>query len=152
MGQGVELFRMRRRNRWIAAALSLALMGLAPRVLAGEPTVPEEPLFHPGVDAGTLAVTPGATSAPGAHVADGDLSDWVGTPTNYGGTAVYSRGEYIYTDHLFDAYGADDGRDAQRDQVLDPLAEAAPSTYRLEPLFQANVPGEVGLPNPGPLD
>src|SRR5205823_9586061 len=123
-----------------------------PRALAAEPTVPEAPLFHPGVNAGTLTVeaaTAGAKRA-GPHVADGNLADWVGTPTSYGGTAAYSRGEYIYTDHLFDAYGADDGRDAQRDQVLDPLAQAAPSTYRAEPLFQANLPGEIGAPNPGP--
>ena len=145
----VQLLTMRRRSVVVGALLSVPLLGLAPRVLAGEPTVPEAPLFHPGVDAGALAVTPGPAARAGAHRADGSLADWVGTPTRYGGTAVYSRGEY---DHLFDAYGADDGRDAQRDQVLDQLAQAAPSTYRLEPLFQANLPGELGAPNPGPLD
>ena len=130
----------------------LPLLGLVPRALAGEPTVPEAPLLHPGVSAGSLAVSEGPSTRPAAHKADGNLADWVGTSTRYGGTAVYSKGEYVYTDHLFDAYGADDGRDAQRDQVLDALANAAPSTYRLEPLFQANIPGEVGAPNPGPLD
>jgi hypothetical protein len=136
----------------VAAALVLPLLGLVPRALADEPTIPEAPLLHPGVNAGRLTISDGPAARPGRHRADGNLTDWVGTPTRYGGTAVYSKGEYVYTDHLFDAYGADDGRDAQRDQVLDPLAEAAPSTYRLEPLFQANVPGEVGAPNPGPLD
>jgi hypothetical protein len=149
---------MPRRRRTVAAALLLPLLGLLPRALAAEPTVPEAPLLHPGVNAGTLTVEPAAPAPapggkrPGAHLADGNLADWVGTATAYGGTAAYSRGEYIYTDHLFDAYGADDGRDAQRDQVLDPLAQAAPSTYRAEPLFQANLPGEIGAPNPGPLD
>jgi pimeloyl-ACP methyl ester carboxylesterase len=136
----------------VAAVLLLPLLGLVPRALASEPTVPEAPLFHPGDNAGTLAVTPAANIAPSVHQADGTLDGWVGTPSNFGGTAVYSRGEYIYTDHLFDAYGADDGRDAQRDQILDPLAQAAPDTYRAEPLFQANLPGEIGAPNPGPLD
>ena len=143
---------MSRRRRIVVGALVLPLLGLAPRVLAGEPTVPEAPLLHPGENAGILAVAPAANLTPSAHQADGTLAGWTGTPTNFGGTAVYSRGEYTYTDHLFDAYGADDGRDAQRDQILDPLAQAAPDTYRVEPLFQANLPGEIGAPNPGPLD
>src|SRR5205814_8798577 len=126
-------------------------LGPRPRARAGEPTVPEPPRCHPGVNAGSLAVASGPSTRPAAHKADGNLADWVGTPTRYGGTAVYSKGEYVYTDHLFDAYGADDGRDAQRDQIVDPLAQAAPDTYRLEPLFQANLPGEIGAPNPGPL-
>src|SRR6476659_10016839 len=109
---------MRRRRRWIVAALVLPLAALAPRVLADEPTVPEAPLFHPGVDPGTLNITPAADVAPAAHVADGNAADWIGTATDFGGTAVYSRGEYVYTDHLFDAYGADDGRDRDRDAVL----------------------------------
>jgi pimeloyl-ACP methyl ester carboxylesterase len=136
----------------VAAALVLPMLGLVPRALASEPTVPEAPLFHPGDNAGTLTVAPGPNTTPSVHRADGTLAGWVGTASNYGGTGVYSRGEYIYTDHLFDAYGADDGRDAQRDQIVDPLAQAAPDTYRLEPLFQANLPGEIGAPNPGPLD
>src|SRR5512142_2304911 len=100
-------------RRWgmVAAVLVLPLLGVVPRALAGEPTVPEAPLFHPGDNAGALAVSSAADVAPAAHKADGTLGSWVGTPSNYGGTAVYSRGEYIYTDHLFDAYGADDGRD-----------------------------------------
>src|SRR3954449_11060245 len=143
---------MPRRGGTLAAVLVLPLLGLVPRALAGEPTVPEAPLFHPGVNAGTLAIAEASSTRRTAHRADGNLADWVGTSTRYGGTAAYSKGEYVYSDHLFDAYGADDGRDAQRDQVLDALANAAPSTYRLEPLFQANLPGELGLPNPGPLD
>src|SRR3954471_3951818 len=143
---------MPRRRGMVAAALVLPLLAVVPRVVAGEPTVPEAPLFHPGDSAGALAIAPAANTAPSVNRADGTLDSWVGTPSNYGGTAVYSRGEYIYTDHLFDAYGADDGRDAQRDQIVDPLAQAAPDTYRLEPMFQANLPGEIGAPNPGPLD
>ncbi|MBV9412133.1 MAG: hypothetical protein JO148_11095, partial [Acidimicrobiia bacterium] len=143
---------MPRRRGMVAAALVLPMLGLVPRALASEPTVPEAPLFHPGDNAGTLSVSRGPNTAPPVHTADGTLTSWIGTPSNYGGTAIYSRGEYIYTDHIFDAYGADDGRDAQRDQILDPLAQAAPDTYRAEPLFQANLPGEIGAPNPGPLD
>jgi pimeloyl-ACP methyl ester carboxylesterase len=61
---------------------------------------------------------------------------------------LYSRGELLYQDHLFDAYGPDDGRDAQRLAVHDPLMAAVPETYRIEPALQKNLPGEFGVPVP----
>jgi len=48
----------------VAAALVLPLLGLVPRALASEPTVPEAPLFHPGDPAGALAVAPAANTTP----------------------------------------------------------------------------------------
>ena len=42
-----------------------------------------------------------------AYTADGDLGEWRGTPTNLAGRAQTSRGEWIYTDFLYDDYGAD---------------------------------------------
>lgn len=41
------------------------------------------------------------------HVADGNLHEWRGTPTNLAGRAQISRGEAIYTDFLYDDYGPD---------------------------------------------
>jgi Prolyl oligopeptidase family len=79
-----------------------------------------------------------------AKTADGDISDWVGAPSRYGGTAVYSGGEFVYQDHIFDAYGADDGRDADRLAQTDPLEEVFPEAYRLDALAQADAPGELG--------
>ncbi|MFA5785921.1 MAG: prolyl oligopeptidase family serine peptidase [Actinomycetota bacterium] len=112
----------------------------------------ELPFLHPGTANGSGKVEREAKPArPASHVVDGQTGDWVGTATGFGGTAAYSRGEYVYTDHIFDACGADDGKDVDRDANLDPLAEAVPETYRLEPIFQANLPGEFGFPAPDAL-
>ncbi|MGH2692462.1 MAG: prolyl oligopeptidase family serine peptidase, partial [Actinomycetota bacterium] len=62
--------------------------------------------------------------------------------------AVYSRGEYVYQDYLFDDHGADDGQDAERLAIADPLAEAEPRTYRVDALAQA-AGSEFGAPGPG---
>ncbi|TMK65323.1 MAG: hypothetical protein E6G53_06260 [Actinobacteria bacterium] len=45
--------------------------------------------------------------APKGHRADGNLKDWRGTPTYIAGQSITSRGEFIYTDYLFDDYGPD---------------------------------------------
>ncbi|MGI8512869.1 MAG: hypothetical protein ACR2NH_09620 [Solirubrobacteraceae bacterium] len=42
-----------------------------------------------------------------AYRADGRLAEWRGTPTNLAGRSQLSRGELIYTDFLYDDYGAD---------------------------------------------
>jgi poly(3-hydroxybutyrate) depolymerase len=86
--------------------------------------------------------------APVAKTADGEISDWIGSPSRFGGTAIYSGGELIYQDHLFDALGPDDGRDAARFDQTDPLEEALPGTYRIDALAQADAPGEFGAPAP----
>ncbi len=44
------------------------------------------------------------------HSADGRLGEWRGTPTNLAGRVQISRGELIYTDFLYDDYGADRNR------------------------------------------
>jgi pimeloyl-ACP methyl ester carboxylesterase len=62
---------------------------------------------------------------------------------------MYSRGELVYRDHIFDAYGADNGQDAQRLSVLDPATAAVPEFYRLDPAYRY-APGEFGVPT-GPL-
>ena len=61
-----------------------------------------------------LALAPAATAPPlaaaaksPAHRSDGKLSDWRGTPTNLGGRTQLSKGELIYSDYLYDDYGAD---------------------------------------------
>ena len=79
---------------------------------------------------------------------DGRFDDWRGRPSGFGGSSIYSGGELIYQDHLFDAFGADNGQDVQRQSVLDPLAQAAAETYRVEPALQY-LPGELGIPTPG---
>jgi Prolyl oligopeptidase family len=79
---------------------------------------------------------------------DGSPGDWRGRATGFGGSTVYSCGELVYQDHLFDAYGPDDGKDKQRLAVQDPLQATVPEIYRLDPAIQY-VPGEFGIPTPG---
>jgi hypothetical protein len=101
---------------------------------------------------GALITQAQPARAPSAKTVDGDPSDWIGAPTRLGGTARLDAGEYIYSDYLFDAWGADDGGDAQRLALLDPLAEVEPRTFRFDQLFQAagdqfGAPQPVGTPD-----
>lgn len=83
--------------------------------------------------------------APSQKTIDGDPSDWIGVSPRIGGATVLSAGELIHNDFLFDAYGADDGVDAQRLELLEPLAD-------IDALFQA-AGDQFGLPPPiGALD
>ena len=95
---------------------------------------------------GTTIALPSMARTPKAL--DAAVADWGGTPTGFGGTLVRSRGELIYTDHLFDAYGADDGRDVERLERLGAAHDNIPETYRLEALAQQDPAGEFGVPVP----
>ena len=53
-----------------------------------------------------LALAPGASGAPARRV-DGKLGDWRGSPSMVSGQTTLSRGELIYTDWLYDDFGAD---------------------------------------------
>lgn len=129
------------------AALVVAAFPLASpagaQVPQGDPT--DLPVLSEQTERGTSTTRDVAGPAPVAKVADGDISDWVGVPSRYGGTIVYSGGELVYQDHIFDAHGADDGRDAQRLKDTSAAEEAAPSTYRIDALSQADAPGELGV-------
>ncbi|MEA2453616.1 MAG: hypothetical protein QOG04_2326 [Actinomycetota bacterium] len=132
------------RARFLAlgTALSLAFAPSAlAQVLSGEPT--DLPVLSAETPAGEGTIVPAEPIAPVAKQVDGDISDWVGTASRYGGTAVYSGGEYVYQDHIFDANGPDDGRDTRRTEDQAALQEAAPGTYRIEGLGQADAVGEV---------
>src|SRR5688500_15083748 len=123
-----------------------ALLLLVPGVAVAAPVLSTE------VPAGTgeVASLPGA--GPSAKTIDGSIADWHGRAPGFGGSLIYSRGELPYQDLLFDAWGPDAGRDAQRLAVQDPLLEALPETYRIDPALQANLPGEFGLPTPEQLE
>ena len=131
--------------------MGAAAAALAPVAGAQRP-VDDAPVTSVEVRAGTArtrALPP--VPLPSRRV-DGVLSDWRGRLAGFGGTSFVSRGELVYQDHLFDAYGPDDGRDARRLAVQDPLAEEIPDTYRIDPALQANLPGEFGLPAPSELE
>ncbi len=132
------------------AASSLAVLAaFAATAAAQEPTAP---LLGVETPRGGGVVVPIAPHKPTGKTLDGLVGDWKGRGTGFGGTIVRSRGELVYTDHLFDAYGADDGRDAKRLEERDgPMQEAVPETYRLEALAQNDPAGQFGLPAPEQL-
>ena len=114
-----------------------ALLLLVPGTASAAPVLSRE------VPPGTAVKSPLPNAAPSAKTVDGSAADWRGRLPGFGGAAFYSRGELLYQDHLFDAWGADDGRDVQRLSVQDPLLEALPETYRIDPALQANLPRRV---------
>ena len=132
----------------LVAGLLVAGTGSAIAARTVPEPAPELPVLHDETERGTVVVT-GTTRQPRSEkVVDGAVSDWIGTPSRLGGSTVRSAGELIYSDYLFDAYGADDGGDAQRLAVIDPLHEGVPETYRLDPIFQLDLPGELGIDTP----
>jgi hypothetical protein len=149
-----------RGRAWLAAIAVLATgaLGLVPvddgvATTTGGETSPgalpvDPPVLGAEVPRGTWTVTPTDPVPPAQRTVDGDPGDWTGESPGYAGTVVHDAGELIYTDHLFDAYGADDGTDAQRRERLGAAEEAVPEAYRLESTINANLPGQVGFPPP----
>ncbi len=89
---------------------------------------------------------------PSTKTVDGSPHDWIGAASRIGGTTRMDAGELIHSDFLFDAYGADDGTDAQRLALLDPLADVDARIGRFDALFQA-LGDQFGAPEPlGALD
>jgi hypothetical protein len=81
---------------------------------------------------------------------DGSIGDWRGSLPGFGGAEMYSHGELVYEDHIFDAYGPANAYEAARMAVMDPAISAVPEFYRLDPAYQY-LPGEFGIPT-GPLE
>lgn len=142
---------MRKISIWLC--LVSLLIAAAPVIGRAAPLDAVEllPVLHSATVPGLWKTEPAGMIAPAARTVDGNISDWIGTSARYAGASIVSAGELIYTDHLFDAYGADNGTDADRVAKLGPLEDAAPQTYRIEPLLQADAPGEIGVPNPYPV-
>src|SRR3954453_18549432 len=122
----------------------VAVLALAPAASAATP-----PAFRTEVPAGGGPPDFLGNHPEAARTIDGDPSDWQGRPPGLRGATASSRGELVYEDHIFDAYGPDNGQDAQRMSVMDPLTAAVPEFYRLDPAYQY-APGEFGIPT-GPL-
>lgn len=131
---------------FVRRLLALLAVALAAPASAQALTLP---VFRDQVPAGggTFRELAPAFDSP-RHV-DGKLTDWRGSLPGFGGAMMYSRGELVYEDHIFDAYGADNGQNTARLGVLDPLTATLPEFYRLDPAYQY-LPGEFGIPT-GPL-
>ncbi|MEJ7786218.1 MAG: prolyl oligopeptidase family serine peptidase [Solirubrobacteraceae bacterium] len=140
--------------RCLPVALACLLTAAVAAVPAGA-----EPNLPPGVSAPVLRspVPAGAgtnVALPGRHdgprKVDGDASDWAGSLPGFGGAAMYSGGELVYQDHLFDAYGADEGQDAARAAIYDQGVSFLPQLYRVDATALQYAPGELGVPT-GPF-
>lgn len=105
------------------------------------------PVLSYPVPRGGLARCTAAARTPSTKTADGDPGDWIGTPSRIGGTTRLDAGESIHSDFLFDAYGADDGTDAERLALLDPLAGIDARIARFDALMQA-AGDQLGVPMP----
>lgn len=107
------------------------------------------PVLTAAIAPGGGAITPLRAAHDPARAVDGDFADWTGRLPGFGGAMDYSHGELVYEDHIFDAYGADNGQDYARFQVEDPLQAAVPEAYRIDPALEY-APGEFGIPT-GPF-
>ena len=143
------LYMVSRRSALLSAAVALVLSSTTAAVAHHLPptSAPEAPVAHGELRRGGVTVDATSQQPVTPKVTEGSFLDWVGTPSNLGGITIRSKGELIYTDHVFDAHGADDGADAERLATLDPLAEAVPETYRIDPVFQVDPLGELGAPD-----
>lgn len=103
------------------------------------------PVLTAAIPPGGGAITALRAAHDPARTIDGDPSDWTGKLPGFGGALFYSHGELVYEDHIFDAYGPDNGQDAARFQVEDPLQAAVPEAYRVDPALEY-APGEFGVP------
>lgn len=142
---------MGRTRAVVAGAVALAVAGAAVAIPLAfgdnlPDPLPELPVLHEATARGTGIVAPAADRRPAGKTVDGATSDWKGVATGFGGMWVRSRGELIYTDHIFDAYGADDGADAERLARFEAVNGPVPEGYRVEPVFAYDVPGELGVP------
>jgi S-formylglutathione hydrolase FrmB len=131
--------------RSLVAGIAAAALLAAPPALAQDVTFP---VVGTETKRGTGTLTKLPSQERSGKTLDGLRADWTGTGTGFAGTIVRSRGELVYTDHLFDAYGADDGRDVERLNTLGPAYDAVPETYRLEALAQQDPAGQFGIPAP----
>src|SRR4051794_1141536 len=127
----------------IALAGALAALAATPAAHAAS-----TPILGAETPAGTGKIAALHAARPTPKTLDGQIGDWTGTPAGFSGPIVRSRGELIYTDHLFDAYGADDGKDADYLAKTAPVNDNVPEAYRLEALLQNDPAGELGVPAP----
>lgn len=144
---------IRRHLCGIACAVALLCAAAAIPATAAPEQVPDRaPLLSEPLERGALVRRPAPYRQPSVKRIDGDVDDWKGQAPGLGGTWRYDAGEHIYTDFLFDDFGADDGDDAQRLALLTPLRQAESRTARLDQLFQAagdqfDAPRPIGAPD-----
>ena len=129
---------MRRTALLAGAAVLMAALGAVGPGRAQ--TLDDVPGLPTPVAAGALTTADMATITPSPKVVDGSPSDWTGTRTGYAGAVRHSAGELVYEDHVFDAYGADNGKDTATIAAVHPVADAVAPAWRAEAM-PPNLPG-----------
>lgn len=129
------------------------------KVVSKDGCTAPEPIATPLLDLVVVLSTPVARGGlircaetpvtPSAKVVDGDPSDWTGEAPRFGGGTRLHSGELIHNDFVFDAYGADDGTDAERLDMIEPLTTVDARFFRYDMLSQAtgdqlDVPSPIG--------
>jgi hypothetical protein len=137
---------MRRRSPLLTVFLCVLAVGGSAAGVIPE-SVPDVPVLVAEIAPGRLKTASAPDVSPAPKTVDGEVADWVGVPTRLGGTAIYSAGEYVYSDFTGDDWGADDGHDRDRLARLDPLRAIEPRTYKLDPLGQV-LGDEFGVGGP----
>jgi poly(3-hydroxybutyrate) depolymerase len=99
------------------------------------------------VPRGDLVYGAASPVTPSSKTIDGNPADWAGQATRIGGTEVIHSGEHIYTDYLFDAFGADAGEDARRLAALALAGQISSRTERVDAL-QTAAGDQLGVPQP----
>jgi len=132
---------------------SAALAGIAVALVASSaraiiPDAVPTPILGAETRMGSLIVSDARRVTPTPKTIDGNVLDWTGVPTRLAGTAIYSHGEYVYQDHIDDAWGADDGKDEQRVAQNAPLMSAEPRLYRPLEAFPQAAGDQFGAPTP----
>jgi hypothetical protein len=127
---------------------ALVLAAVAAAALTSAAPASAVPILASETVRGTGTTTALAPVAPTAKTVDGLIGDWTGTNPGYGGVSLRSHGELVYADHLFDAYGADDGHDKEYLDRWGPVESAVPETYRIGAIAQNDPAGEFGIPAP----
>jgi hypothetical protein len=111
-----------------------ACVGVLVALLAGTGGQARADPLAPGVEAptpvGTGKVVAIRSVKPVRKRVDGLIGDWPGQSSGFAGTAIYSRGELVYLDHLFDAYGAADDQTSSLFGVFDAVAGIDPRLHR----------------------
>jgi acetyl esterase/lipase len=131
----------------LAVAACLAAVAAVPA--GAEPNLPPGvslPVLRAEIPAGGGTTVALGDRHDGERKLDGDASDWDGALPGFGGATQYSHGELVYQDHLFDAYGADEGEDTERAALYDQGVSFLPQLYRVDSTVLQYAPGELGVP------
>ncbi|MFL5844967.1 MAG: prolyl oligopeptidase family serine peptidase [Solirubrobacteraceae bacterium] len=134
-------------------AVAACLVAVSAVPAGAEPNLPpgvSAPVLRSEIPAGGGTTVALAARHDGPRTLDGDASDWKGALPGFGGAQQYSAGELVYQDHLFDAYGADEGQDADRAALYDQGVSFLPQLYRVDSTVLQYAPGELGVPT-GPF-